>query len=92
MGSITGRTSGVVHYTPSDGLMSDEGYRIVAEHLRKHLPQCPSCHSKDGFSVAEHLHIIPGFKMESAHTVVLVMCNSCYELRAYGAVKMGIDR
>ena len=36
--------------------------------------------------------MIPGFNLQSSHTVVLVMCNACFDIRILGAVKLGIDR
>lgn len=87
---VQNRESGTVYYDPATGLLSDEGYEKVASHITKHFQACPACRSRNGFSVAEHLHVIPGF--QSAHTVILVMCNSCYDIRTIGAIKLGIDR
>ena len=86
------RASGAVHYDPATGLLSDRGYQIVASHITKHMRECPTCRSRKGFSVAEHLNVVPGFKLQSSHTVVLVMCNTCYDIRSIGAVKLGVDR
>lgn len=86
------RTSGQIDFDPATGLLSDRGYRKVASHISRNIRECPACRSQIGFSVAEHVHMIPGFNLQSSHTVVLVMCNACFDIRILGAVKLGIDR
>ena len=87
-----GRTPGRIYFDPQSGLINDEGHEKIADHVRKHYRKCPSCKKQAGFSVAEHVHVIPGFNLQVTDTVVLVMCNSCCELRTLGAAKLGIDR
>ena len=86
------RTSGPIYFDPQTGLILDQGYQMVKKHIEAKYKRCPSCESREGFSVAEHVHVLPGFRLQSAHTVVLIMCNSCYEIRTLGAAKLGIDR
>ena len=87
-----GRTPGRIYYDPGTGLIDEQGYTKIAKHVREHYKECPSCKKQTGFAVAEHVHVIPGVRLQAAHTVVLVMCNSCFEIRTLGASKLGIDR